>query len=191
MYLAGFREARKKKTEGRKETGGRADVVVDGGETGRIDAAGASPRPMSVPAVSSHAELLDNFARAKNSPVEHLPHQQQGGGGGIGAALGVNPGTSSTVALGMSLSASAGSISAMGVADPLGGRPLEHNVHDAPPPPPPPSSSGASPHSAFLGSTTPCSANNPPPPPPSPRMEDCTTRKNHRTAAAATLHRTP
>lgn len=142
MYLAGFRVARKKfeKSGGSKKEGAAsAGAQPEPAKSSLFEAAtgigaaaaapmGGSPPPANVgvtpprpgPAVSSHAELLDNFVKAQNSPVE-----QPQTGGGNGAALG------------MSLSASTGSISAMGVANPLGSPvQLEHNVHAQRPPPP-------------------------------------------------------
>ncbi|KAL9189290.1 hypothetical protein ACHAXT_011780 [Thalassiosira profunda] len=70
---------------------------------------GGMPQPTT--ASSSREELRDNFARARDSPP----------GTGIGAAL-------------SHTAAAAGSVSAAGVADPLGNTlgdpgPLEHNVH--------------------------------------------------------------
>ena len=69
-------------------------------------------RTTTMPHPLPHEELRDNFARACSSPPNIV------GGGGIGAALS------------MSMSLSAGSVSAMGVADPLGGMlHVEHSVH--------------------------------------------------------------
>lgn len=107
MYLAGFRDAARKAQAKKKNKGST------GGDNGGVGAAGRVTTPISIPlkAVSSQEELRDNFAKARNSPPEV-------GGGGIGAAL--------------SMSTSTGSISAMGVANPLGNPVhLEHNVHTA------------------------------------------------------------
>ena len=123
MYLAGFRHAAAKKKK----------VDVD------AVAMGGGMLPPSVPSSTSsfhQDELCDNFARSlspQSSGMNNAPNNaNNNGGGGIGAAL--------------SMSLSQGSISAIGVADPLGGGGggflMEHNIHGpnsptaAPPPTP-------------------------------------------------------
>jgi hypothetical protein len=125
MYLAGFRHAKKKAA---------VDAVAMGGIPQSV--------PSSITSSFPHNELRDNFARSlsQSSDVNNAAPNNasnNGGGGGIGAALS------------MSMSLSQGSISAIGVADPLGGGGggggflMEHNIHGpnspttaAPPPTP-------------------------------------------------------
>jgi len=125
MYLAGFRHAAAKKK--------KADVDA-------VAIMGGGMLPQSVPSSTSsfpQDELCDNFARSlspQSSGMNNAPNNaNNNGGGGIGAAL--------------SMSLSQGSISAIGVADPLGGGCgggflMEHNIHGpnsptaAPPPTP-------------------------------------------------------
>ena len=134
MYLAGFRHAAAKK----KAAAAAVDAVAMGG--------GGLPQsvPASITSSFPHNELRDNFARSlsqssdmnNTGPNNASNNGGGGGGGGIGAALS------------MSMSLSQGSISAIGVADPLGGGVgggflMEHNIHGpnsptmaAPPPTP-------------------------------------------------------
>ena len=79
-------------------------------------------RTTTMPHPLPHEELRDNFARACSSPPNIVGGGGGGGGGGRGGGIGA--------ALSMSMSLSAGSVSAMGVADPLGGMlHVEHSVH--------------------------------------------------------------
>jgi len=110
MYLAGFRDAAQKAKK--KKPG-----VAGGGAGARAGARAATPiNSVPMKHVSSHEELRDNFARAQNSANSSPVEAPVAATGGIGAAL--------------TMSASTGSISAMGVANPLGH--LEHNVHEMP-----------------------------------------------------------
>jgi hypothetical protein len=133
MYLAGFRHAAAK-----KKAAAAVDAVALGG--------GGLPQsvPASITSSFPHNELRDNFARSlsqssdmNNTGLNNASNNGGGGGGGIGAALS------------MSMSLSQGSISAIGVVDPLGGGGgggrflMEHNIHGpnsptmaAPPPTP-------------------------------------------------------
>ena len=105
MYLSGFRDAAKKaKARMKEEEGGKSSK-----QQKQQPMAAVATTSAPVQKVSSYEQLRDNFAKARQQEQPPPPQRFQGqvGEGGIGAAL-------------MNTSTSNGSISAMGVSDPLG-----------------------------------------------------------------------